>query len=254
MRTLKQAYDLFFIRQDFYDKHLQDFRGDLILPKLDFFQHPDYSSIHAISSYKTWRITFDYVLVAPAKWYENLPSNLQYDLLNEQRRNHNGMMFKDNLVTIDFWNRMAETWQHEMITKFDDPLSKVDLMDHIPEKIIQYHNRIPDNHGPNCYAAVIYCITDNREIINEWMFSDTFIKLLERNDYRVVEDIQMKTGDVICFYDSQQILQHACYMVSDTLCFNKHGQTFNDFWAIDSVAKIITEWPNMTLKIYRKTN
>jgi len=140
MRTLEQDYDLFFIRQDFYDQHLQDFKEELILPKLDYYQHPVYSSIHAISSYQTWKITFDYVIVQQACWYENLPQNLQYDLLNEQRRNHNAMMYKDNLVTINFWHRMPKSWQDEMIEGLDDSFSDVRIPDNIPERMKEYPN------------------------------------------------------------------------------------------------------------------
>lgn len=252
MRTLEQDYDLFFIRQDFYDQHLQDFKEELILPKLDYYQHPIYSSIHAISSYQTWKITFDYVIVQQAGWYEDLPQNLQYDLLNEQRRNHNAMMYKDNLVTINFWHRMPKSWQDEMIEGLDDSFSDVRIPDNIPERIVQFHNQIPQIHGPNCYSAVIYCLTNNDQIIFEWMFANTFLNFLKRNQYYPVKDMDYQAGDVVCFYDMQHTLQHACYMVTDSLCFNKNGQTFHDFWAINSFEKIKAEWPQMTLKIFRK--
>ncbi|WP_276648515.1 hypothetical protein, partial [Globicatella sulfidifaciens] len=117
---------------------------------------------------------------------------------------------------------------------------------------VQFHNQIPQIHGPNCYSAVIYCLTNNDQIIFEWMFANTFLNFLKRNQYYPVKDMDYQAGDVVCFYDTQHTLQHACYMVTDSLCFNKNGQTFHDFWAINSFEKIKAEWPQMSIKVFRK--
>ena len=206
MRTLQLERDIFFISKEFYDGNIETLRNVLVIPKKDFFDHSDYSNVVNVSNHATWKITFDYAIIAKEGWYESNNELFKKALLEESIKNGTMMVLNDELLTIKKWNGLDSEAKTKFIEQRDDPEYKTDL-DAIEglEHLKKFHNIFPNNHGANCFASVMYAVTNNEELINNWVFSDTLFLFLETYGYQKLteSDINLiESGDVLVIYSS----------------------------------------------------
>lgn len=122
------------------------------------------------------------------------------------------------------------------------------------EYLKKYNNNFPENHGPNCFASVLYAISKNEKLINKWVFADILLLFLEANGYSKIENIEkldlIKSEDVLIIFDGKNPI-HAVFCLDKDLCFNKFGQTMHERWSIIKIAEVLGEFEGQW-KIYRK--
>lgn len=255
MRNLQIDEDMFFIKEDFYKSNINMLKNILVLTKDDFFNHFKYSSVNNISNHETWGIDFDYVIIAKEGWFESSPEEFKVKLKDETLRNGDALFYKDKLLTKCAWDALDPISRETFFLNHDD-----DLMD-TPIECIEgfddlkkYHNVFPEKHGANCFASVLFAISKNEDLMNEWVFPDTLLLFLEANGYVKIADIGnldlIKPLDVLVIYDKEKPI-HAIFCLDKQMCFNKFGQTMYEQWSICPIGTVLQEFER-DWKIYRK--
>ena len=244
-RTLLQKRDLFFISNDFYKKFSHLLLDVVVIPASEFKQHNIYYSIHANCCYRMWQIEYDSVIVAPAGWYETRSLDFQKEVLKEQINSGSNMIVENHLITIQYWLSLASDEQENIIQQDDEMIDRVSSLEQCFEK---WNGIFPDYHGANCFAAAMYGVTKNEELLHEWMHQETFKCMLERNGY--IETEEVGANCVVAFYDNQ--FQHACYMIDNRYAFNKSGQTFWNPWHVTSFEQIRKDWRDYNYIVFKR--
>ncbi len=255
MRDLYIENDLFFIKKDFYKANSHKLRDVLVLSEEDFFNHYKYGNVNNISNHETWGIDFDYVIVAEEGWYEGQSEEFREKLKEETIKNGDDFLCGDMLLTKNKWKTLDHALRGKFFKENDDDLantniSSIEGFDYLKK----YHNVFPAIHGPNCFASVIYAISKNENLINEWFFADTLLLFLETNGYSKIENINnldlIKSEDVLIIFDGKNPI-HAVFCLDKDMCFNKFGQTMHEAWSICEIESVLSEFEGQW-KIYRK--
>lgn len=270
--------DLFFVEEK--DLHtLADFLGEaLIVPSEEFYQHSSYKQIQMVNSYMYWSISSKakFVIVAKPDWITNLSVLKKRELLSIQYKMNRGLILplsyvasansiineyiieqegeKFFVVQRSIWNELPYQIKESAILAYaqlwDDWVGS-SLPEQIPIHIKKYANQFPTELGSNCLSAVLYAITEQEWINNEWVHPKTFLHGLERAEYSLIND-EIKKGDIVAWIDEEEVIKHAAYHIDNNFFFNKNGQTFFNPWKITDWAKLNEEWSQYRKRIYRK--
>ncbi|ULG72279.1 hypothetical protein [Macrococcus brunensis] len=246
-RTLLQERDLFFISDEFYKKFTYLLLDVVVIPKEEFKKHHIYNSIHANCCYEVWGIEYDFVIVVQAGWYEKQSLNFQKEVLHQQINAGSNMIDNHQLITVQYWQSLDSDEKTKLIQRYDEEVDQVSSLEQYFEK---WNGVFPDYHGPNCFAAAMYGVTKNEQVLHEWMHQETFKYMLERNNYIQTEEIEADC--VIAFCDDR--FQHACYMIDEQYAFNKSGQTFWNPWHVTSFEKIRNDWQDYHYIVFKRHN
>lgn len=252
MRSFRIDQDLFFISQDFYDDHQVQLRHSLVVPMKEFGQHSSYETVHSASNHSLWQITCDYALVAPGGWFEQQPVAFQQALSAETIKNGSTFVDGGRPLTIQYWQALGETGRDRLVSMHDDAPCAFD-MDSLEgyAELKALHGVFPKQHGANCLGSTLYAISKNPFILHEWVHQQTFLLFLQRSGYQQVEGKNFQADDVLCFF-GEGILQHACYAISPTHCFNKSGQTFWEPWLIARFESIQEDCEGLEYRVFRR--
>lgn len=256
MRDLEINEDLFFISENFYKTNIVNFKDQLVLLADDFFNHYKYSTVNNISNHEVWSIDFAYVIVGKEGWFEAQSGDFRKSLEAETIKNGDGLVYKDKILTKNRWTNLDEKSKADFFKIQDDEEVQTNL-DEIEgfENLKKYHNHFPKSHGANCFASVLYAISKNEDLINEWIFTDTFLLFLQANGYKKRLGIknldQVKKADVLVLFIDDKIV-HAFYCIDEKICFNKFGQTMHEQWALLPITDVLKEFEGSRWTIYRK--
>ncbi|MGX7108851.1 hypothetical protein [Facklamia miroungae] len=253
MRDLQLKEDLFFISEIFLKEHKYRMANQLILSVKEYQKHSDYHTVNNISNHRSWTLKCDFVLVAPPGWYESQDQHFQKELFNEVKKNGSFLIDEQQIITSNYWRHLDQQSKRRWIETEDESLSLTDI-DEIEnyEYLKKYHNIFPNNHGPNCFAACLYAITKNEFILDQWVWQETFLQTLSRNNYRRVKDNYFQAKDVICFLKEDHLI-HTCFVLNKAYCFNKNGQTFHEPWKIVDLSEVFQTFSDSKYSIYRKS-
>lgn len=284
--------DIFFIReQDLkaFDDYLSKV---LVIPKAEFFNHRSYGQIQFINSYMYWAVSSkaEYVIVAPPSWITKLPQQKKSDMLNIQSKMGTGLIFpislfssrehipneyivnitKDDneyftryvanenerfvVIRYDLWNNLPHTVKVNAITSYAriwDDWKSYEFPIQTPNHIKKYGNKFTTVSGSNCFAATLFAITGEDWMIHEWVHPETLLNGLSRAEYYFIND-EMRSGDVITWVDSDNVVKHACYYIDNNLVFNKNGQTFFEPWKITHFEHVNELFSEYKINVYRK--
>ena len=254
MRNLHIDEDLFFIKKDFYKANSHKLKNVLVLSEDDFFNHFKYGNVNNISNHETWGIDFDYVIIAKEGWFESLSEDFRGKLKEETIKNGDAFLCGDIIITKNKWKTLDSDLKGKFFKANDDDLvdTNIDRIEGF-DYLKKYHNIFPEIHGPNCFASVIYAISKNEDLINEWVFSDTLLLFLEANNYEKIESLAskdlIKAGDVLVIYDGENPI-HAVFCLDERMCFNKYGQTMHEAWSICKIGSVLSEFEG-TWRVFR---
>lgn len=257
MRDLRIDYDLFFIKKDFYKSNKNMLKDVLVLTEYDFFNHYKYGNVNNISNHETWGIDFDYVIIGVEGWFEGLPEIFRENLKEETINNGDALKCGDILLTKKTWKDLDLGLKENFFRDNDDDLvdtniNNIEGFDYLKK----FHNVFPNNHGPNCFASVMYSISKKEDLINEWAFADSLLLFLEAKGYEKIDEIKdlnlIKANDVLILYDENPV--HAVFCLDDKLCFNKFGQTMHEAWSICKIDYVLGEFNDIDWKIFRNIN
>ncbi|TDM00689.1 hypothetical protein [Macrococcus carouselicus] len=247
MRTFEQEKDLFFIDSSAYDLLQDHLKTTVVCPKDEFKGHILYKNFHVSNCHRTWKITdYDYVIVARPGWYEELPDEMQQLILSEQRRTGSRLVLGDLLITQHYWRSLSEENQQKLIRLYDERIEDIDISG-LPERFQRLHGQYPEAHGGNCFAAALYGVADESFLLEEWVHSQSFLDMLERNNFRRFD---RATKDSVLVFVQEGVVVHACYVIDDEYCFNKSGQTFFNPWHIARIDKVIADWDDCKVMFF----
>lgn len=256
MRDLEINEDLFFISEEFYKKNTNNLKNRLVLPADDFFNNYKYATVNNISNHEVWNIDFAYVIIAKVNWFENQSEDFRKSLSAESIKNGDGLVYKEEILTKKRWINFDQKAKADFFKSQDDEEVQTNL-DAIKgfDYLKKYHNHFPKSHGANCFASVLYAISKNEDLINEWIFADTFLLFLQVNGYVKNLEIknldQVKETDVLVLYMDEKPI-HALYCIDEKICFNKFGQTMHEQWALLPITDVLKEFEGSKWTIYRK--
>ncbi|WP_054251766.1 hypothetical protein [Neofamilia massiliensis] len=256
MRDLEINEDLFFISENFYKENTNKLKNQLVLPADDFFNSYKYGTVNNISNHEVWNIDFAYVIIAKVDWFENQNEDFRKSLSAETIKNGDGLVYKDEILTKNRWTNLDQKAKEDFFKSQDDEKVQTNL-DAIKgfENLKKYHNHFPKSHGANCFASVLYAISKNEALIDEWIFADTFLLFLQANGYEKILQIksldQVKEADVLVLYIDGKLI-HAFYCIDEKVCFNKFGQTMHEQWALLPITDVLKEFEGSKWTIYRK--
>ncbi|ULG71596.1 hypothetical protein [Macrococcus brunensis] len=239
MRTFEQEKDLFFVDSSTYKLLAEHLKTTVVCPKDEFKGHILYKNFHVSNCHRTWRIQdYDYVIVARPGWYESLSDDLQQLIFQEQRRTGSRLVLGNLLITQKFWRSLTSTTQQKLIHLYDEKIEEIDISG-LPERFQQLHHVFPEEHGGNCFAAALYGVADEPSLLDEWVHSQSFLDMLERNHFKRFD---RATKDSVLVFEHDGVVVHACYVIDDEYCFNKSGQTFFNPWHIARIGKVVEDW------------
>lgn len=207
----------------------------------------------------------DYCTWLPKGVIEGFDSDLQAKLVSEQVKLQVPTIINQKWITSLVWSESSihkraeilKGWFQENDIQIYQSLKLEELSASIQSDLKRmgldrYLNRFAHVSGPNCLAAVSFAMTSGHENINRWMHFLDFEEILYKYDYQVIETSLLQVGDVMTFFESE-VFRHAAYYLGDGLYFEKPGQDFYEPYRIAELNKWQQDWPDSSLKIWRKT-
>lgn len=151
------------------------------------------------------------------------------------------------------WNELQNEEQNNIITQFPQISTIIDTF--------------PENNGPNCFATALSAATTSIEnsawIRNQWIHPEMFLLGLQQRGYQptnTTNDLRngtLQQTDILVWKSDAGTPLHASFFVSDTLAFNKDGQTCFNPWQIVQVDDLEVDWREVIndggiIELYRK--
>lgn len=272
--------DLFFVEDQDLDSLGEYLDGTLVIPRREFFNHASYNQIHFVNSYEYWRISekAQYIIVAPSNWITTLTALKRRELLSIQVQMGKGLLFplsyfpsesevpeehivacqgKDFVVVRhNMWSKLPykskEQVMYEHARNWDD-WNCYAVPNHAPAHIKKFANQFSIVSGSNCLGTVLFAITCQEWLLNEWVHPDTFRIGLKLANYVLIDD-EIRDGDVIVWIDDNDRVQHATYYLGNQLFFNKDGQSFYNPRKIVDMNELKETWNKYNMKVYRRAS
>ncbi|MEI5906426.1 hypothetical protein WAK64_05080 [Bacillus spongiae] len=256
--------------------HLSDV---LVIPKEEFFNRSSYKQIDLANSYMYWNISSKakFVIVANPSWITNLSEQKAREIFEMQFTMGRGLIFplgdfpqiniipKDYIVSEkdeeyvviqqDMWKAMHYAIKEDLLltyAKLWDDWTCCEIPKQTPLHIRNYTNKFTTLSGSNCLAATLFAVTEQDWILDEWVHQETFKFALESAGYVLLNNDELSNGDVIAWVDSDNVIQHASYHISNNFFFNKNGQTFFNPWTVTHYNQLSKRWQKYNMVIYRK--
>ena len=113
-------------------------------------------------------------------------------------------------------------------------------------------NSFATSSGPNCFATALACVNDNldeaRTISLLWLHQEPFLQGLNARGYAVAAK-EPQTGDVIVWFDSSNLAQHACAVIAPGLVLNKNAQRWSAPRQILRLEDVLENWRENQLEV-----
>ncbi len=262
INTLVPQYDVFFFRLKPKFKNIE------IMTLSEYlFQ---YDNINYNNAYCHWLVKKQakYVIVDKNNWFLQLNEEDQKKILLEQIHLERGLIIEDcnglssglekfktdnRLVITNYLLKSLKTKdQKELVYRYakeqDDWLYEDIIFK--DSKLNKIANKFINNEGTNCLAIVLYCITKNKKYLSSWVDRKEFEENLL--SYSNVCDDNLENGDIICFYDNDNNIQHACFNVAYGYCLNKSGQSKYNPIVTREIEDIKQDWEGLKIVVKRK--
>jgi hypothetical protein len=164
-------------------------------------------------------------------------------------------VFTDRVaIRSDAWWSLSKNARHDWLEAvvIKDGLQAFPL-ETITNPIVQeLANSFATSSGPNCFATALASVTDDlkeaRAISLLWLHQEPFLDGLQSRGYSVTTN-QPDTGDVIVWFDSSNLAQHACAVIAPGLVLNKDAQCWHAPRQILKLESVIANWAEDQLEV-----
>jgi hypothetical protein len=157
-------------------------------------------------------------------------------------------------VRFDTWWSLTRTARHDWLQAVvsEDGLESVPL-EAISNPIIrELADSFAISSGPNCFATTLASVTNDlaeaRAISKLWLHQEPFFAGLQSRGYSVTAN-QPDTGDVIVWFDSSNLAQHACALIAPGLVLNKDAQRWSAPRQIIKLESVLENWSDDQLEV-----
>jgi hypothetical protein len=159
-------------------------------------------------------------------------------------------------IRFDAWRSLSRTARHdwlEAVVSADGGGLQAIPLETITNPIIrELANSFTTSSGPNCFATALASVTDDlveaRAISQLWLHQEPFFAGLQSRGYSVTAN-QPDTGDVIVWFDSGNLAQHACAVVAPGLVLNKDAQRWHAPRQILKLESVMANWAEDQLEV-----
>jgi hypothetical protein len=170
-------------------------------------------------------------------------------------------VFADRVaIRFDAWWSLSRTARHDWLEAVvsEDGLQSVPLEAITNPIIRELANLFAISSGPNCFATALACVTNDlveaRAVSQLWLHQEPFFAGLQSRGYSVTAN-QPDTGDVIVWFDSSNLAQHACAVIAPGLVLNKNAQRWSAPHQILKLESVLEHWAEdqLELRVFSKS-
>ena len=175
-------------------------------------------------------------------------------MLEEQIRAKSfAVIDNDYILTNVKWASMSSGEKHEYFISIIDKLkdnvvlkAPTDLAGHLK----QLANTYSVVHGSNCFGIALFMITKSKWTLNEWVYAENLITVMNQNKYKEVTTSPLN-GDVVIWYQDDAPF-HAAVCLGHDLYLNKNNQMIWSPTKVVSLETIVNDFSGMEYKAYRR--
>jgi hypothetical protein len=164
-------------------------------------------------------------------------------------------VFADRVaIRFDTWWSLSRNARHHWLEAVvtEDGLHSLPLETITNPIIRELANSFATSSGPNCFSTTLASVTDDlieaREISLLWLHQEPFLAGLQSRGYSVTAN-QPDTGDVIVWFDSSNLAQHACPVIAPGLVLNKDAQRWSAPRQILKLESVMANWAEDQLEV-----
>jgi hypothetical protein len=118
--------------------------------------------------------------------------------------------------------------------------------------ILELTNSFATSSGPNCFSTALASVTDDpkeaRAISQLWLHQEPFLAGLQTREFQETTG-DAQPGDVIVWFDSSNLAQHACTVIAPGLVLNKNAQRWSAPRQILKLEEVLTNWSEDQLEV-----
>lgn len=246
-----------------------------IVDRTDVRRDPIASDIRYVNAFHSWVMPKDVtrIVVDEGIWVESLSAEERRHASDLQVRFHRGLCIQRDRFPADqvlpeaalsgdrvaldhaLWMSLSEAAKLSILktelpewdtdTTFPIPINT-------PAHIAGIANSFVHLEGVNCLSVTAFAITGNRGDLEQWMFAEVFVEVLDHANYIPVGAVALQRNDVLVFRDGDGNIVHAAFALASDRILNKNGQTtFNPIAIVDLVT-LKHDWANCAAEIYRR--
>jgi hypothetical protein len=164
-------------------------------------------------------------------------------------------VFADRVaIRFDAWWSLSRNARHNWLEAvvIEDSLQAIPLETTTNPIVRELANSFATSSGPNCFATALASVTDDlteaRAVSLLWLHQEPFFAGLQSRGYSVTAN-PPDTGDVIVWFDSSNLAQHACALIAPGLVLNKDAQCWHAPRQILKLESVLANWAEAELEI-----
>ena len=189
---------------------------------------------------------------------QNHPLEFAQKILGSEFSKLEPDIFADRVaIRFDAWWSLSKTarehWLEAVVTEGGLQAISAETISHpLQASTRELANSFATSSGPNCFATALACVTDNldeaRAISLLWLHQEPFLHGLNSRGYAVTAK-EPETGDVIVWFDSSNLAQHACAVIAPGLVLNKNAQRWSAPRQILKLEDVLESWLEDQLEV-----
>jgi hypothetical protein len=164
-------------------------------------------------------------------------------------------VFADRVaIRFDAWWSLSKIARHNWFEAvvIEDGLQSVALEPITNPIVRELANSFVTSSGPNCFSTALASVTNDlveaRVISLLWLHQEPFFAGLRTRGFREsTRDAQ--PGDVIVWFDSSNLAQHACAVIAPGLVLNKDAQRWSAPRQILKLESVLENWAENQLEV-----
>lgn len=248
--------DVFFVSKNLLEDNTESFLNTLVFERKLFFQHSEYNTLQYNNFYGYWNVNkeVEYCIVATPGWYEQLNSDMQLQIFEEQVKSQSyAVINNEYILTNKKWESMSGFERKDYFKSILKSLNDnkvIDVPETLPNYIKEIANTFSKRSGSNCFGVALYTITKNTLFLEEWVYADNLIWTMNQLKYKKV-NTSPKAGDILIWYHDNAPF-HAAICVGDDLYLNKNSQMIWSPIKIVGLATISGDFEGMGIKVFRQ--
>jgi hypothetical protein len=164
-------------------------------------------------------------------------------------------VFADRVaIRFDAWWSLSKNARHHWLEAVvtEGGLPSVPLETITNPIIRELANSFATSSGPNCFATALASVTDDlleaRSVSQLWLHQEPFLAGLQSRGYALTAK-EPDSGDVLVWFDSSNLAQHACSVIAPGLVLNKDAQRWSAPRQILKLEDVLENWAEDQLEV-----
>ncbi len=157
-------------------------------------------------------------------------------------------------IRFDAWWSLSKIARHDWLEAvvIEDGLPAIPLETITNSIVRELANSFANSSGPNCFSTALASVTNDlieaRAISLLWLHQEPFLAGLQSRGFRESNN-DAQPGDVIVWFDSGNLAQHACTVIAPGLVLNKDAQRWSAPRQILKLESVLENWSEAQLEL-----